>query len=316
MSTVKTVLGEVAPLKLGFVDIHDHIWKKGGLEVREDKDFAIDNLEKSKKEVLSYAQAGGGTIVDMQPLGVGRGIQEMREIAKDTGVHVIAVTGFHKESFYDSTHFVYRYQPDEIEDLLVSEVKEGIEVNDFCGPIIRRSESKAGAVKAASSYYKITPLEDKLIKIAARTSVRTGAPLLTHTQMGTMGLEQALIMKGQGLAPEKICIGHMDRDPDPVYHLRVLREGVYVQYDCVARVKYHPIIDTANLIIDMVRKGYEDKILIGGDWGRASYLKAYNGAPGLEYLPKYFQTYLKEYGVEEKTIHKIFYENPMRFLSY
>ena len=315
MQTVKTIWGEVAKESLGFVDIHDHIWKKGGLEVREDRDFAIDNLEKSRSELISFGKAGGGTIVDMQPIGVGRGIEAMREIAKDSGVNVIAVTGFHREAYYDNTHFVHKYEVDEIEDLLVKEVTEGIEVTDYCGPIIRRSQAKAGLVKAGTSYYKITPLEMKMLRATSGAAVKADTPIITHTQMGTMGLEQAQIIKSYGVLPERICIGHLDRDADPIYHARVLNEGVYVQYDCIARAKYHPILDTINLIKAMIEKGYENRITIGGDWGRSSYLKAYGGGPGLEYLPRYFQFYMKEYGLSDEIIHKIFYENPARFLA-
>ncbi len=316
MKTVKTIWGEVFPGELGFVDIHDHIWKKGGKEVAEDKDFAIDNIEKSRTELLDFGKAGGGTLVDMQPLGVGRGIEEMRTIAKDTGVHVVGVTGFHKGSFYDPTHFVHKYETDQIQELIESEVTQGIEVFDFCGPIVKRSDAKAGVIKAASSYYKITPFEEKLIGIAARSAAKTSAPIMTHTQIGTMGVEQAKLILSHGVEPEKICIGHLDRDADPIYHARVLSHGVYVQYDCVARVKYHPISDTINLILKMVELGYEDKILIGGDWGRSSYLKAYNGSPGLSYIPGIFAKLMCEYGVTEQTVHKIFYENPARFLAF
>jgi predicted metal-dependent phosphotriesterase family hydrolase len=44
MKTIKTVNGPVKPEELGFCDIHDHLWKSGGMEVREDKDFAIESI--------------------------------------------------------------------------------------------------------------------------------------------------------------------------------------------------------------------------------------------------------------------------------
>lgn len=313
---IRTIEGDIPVSEMGFTDSHDHIWKEGGMEVLKDPDFAIDCPEKSRRELLSFKEAGGQTIVDMQPLGVGRGIEPMRAIAKGTGVHVIAVTGFHKGSFYDKTHFVHRYEEDQITELVTAEVMEGIEVNDYCGPIVRRSPSKAGAVKCASGYYKITPLEEKLIRIASYSSVKSQAPVITHTQMGTMGLEQAQRIKSYGVEPEKICIGHLDRNPDPFLHEQVLREGVYVEYDCVARIKYHTVSETLQLIIRMDQKGYGDRLLIGGDWGRSSYLRAYGGAPGLDFIPGSFASQMIAYGVPEGLVHKIFYENPARFFGF
>ena len=314
--TIKTIRGEITADQLGFVDIHEHLWKSGGMEVIEDKDFGIESIEKSREELKSFIAAGGNTIVDMQPLGLGRGVQELLEISEGLDCNVIAVTGFHKGSLYDKSHFVHRYSSEEIEEIILSEVVEGIEINDFAGPIIKRSAVKPGLIKAGTSYYKVTALEDKLLRIVARVSLKTGIPINTHTQMGTMALEQIKIFKEEGVSPEKICIGHLDRNADPYYHELVLQEGVFVQYDCVARIKYHPVSDTVDIIKRMAELGYADKMMIGGDWGRNSYLKAYNGAPGLEFIPKHFPQILLDYGVDQNVVEKMFYKNPMEFLAF
>lgn len=230
MKTIKTVKGAIAPTELGFTDIHNHLWKSGGMEVIEDKDFGIESVEKSIQELKSYVAAGGKALVDMQPMGVGRGVNELKAIAKDVDAHVIAITGFHRGGLYDKAHFVHKYSVQQITDLVISEVEKGIEVNDFCGPYVQHSDVLPGLVKAGTSYYKITPLEEKLLEVVAKASLETGIPIKTHTHMGTMGLEQAQIFKGYGVKPEKICIGHLDRNADLVYHRQVLREGVYVQY--------------------------------------------------------------------------------------
>lgn len=316
MKTIKTVNGSIQPDQLGFCDIHDHLWKSGGMEVREDKDFGIESIEKSRSELMSYVHAGGKAIVDMQPIGVGRGVNELKALAKDTGAHLIAVTGFHREALYDKAHFVYKYSIDQIVELVVSEVEKGIEVNDFCGPFIEHSNVLPGVVKAGTGYYKISPLEEKLLKVAGKVSTKTGIPVMTHTHVGTMGFEQVQIFKDQGVAPEKICIGHLDRNADLTYHRNVLREGVYIQYDCVARVKYHPLGDTMRLIRELSEEGYADRIMIGGDWGRASYLKSYGGSPGLDFIPKHMPGLMREYGISDEVIERIFIENPKEFLAY
>jgi predicted metal-dependent phosphotriesterase family hydrolase len=316
MKTIKTVNGPVQPDELGFCDIHDHLWKFGGLEVREDKDFGIESIEKSREELMAFVHAGGKAMVDMQPIGVGRGVSQLKAIAKDTGAHLIAVTGFHRAAMYDQAHFVHKYSLDQIVELVVSEVEKGIEINDFCGPFVEHSDVLPGVVKAGTGYYKINPLEEKLLKVAGKVSRQTGIPVMTHTHVGTMGLEQALAIKAQDVAPDKICIGHLDRNADLTYHRMVLREGVYVQYDCVARVKYHPLGDTMELIKELSKEGYADRIMIGGDWGRASYLKAYGGSPGLEFIPKHLPGLMREYGISDEVITRIFVENPRNFLAY
>ncbi|NLY90404.1 MAG: hypothetical protein GX081_02205 [Firmicutes bacterium] len=316
MKTIKTVKGPISPDQLGFCDLHEHLWKSGGMEVFKDADFGIENIEKSRAELERYRQAGGRGIVDMQPIGVGRGINQLKEIADGVDVHLIAVTGFHREAMYDKAHFVYKYSLDQIVELVVAEVEKGIEVNDYCGPFVEHSGILPGVVKAGTGYYKISPLEEKLLKVAGKVSAKTGIPVMTHTQIGTMGLEQVEILKAQGVPAEKICIGHLDRNADLTYHRMVLREGVYVQYDCVARVKYHPVSDTMELIRELSKEGYADRIMIGGDWGRASYLKSYGGSPGLEFIPRQLPGLMREYGISEEVIQRIFIDNPKEFLAF
>ncbi len=316
MKTVKTVFGPISPEEVGFTDIHDHVWKSGGMEVREDKDFGIENIGKSRDELIRYKKAGGNTLVDMQPIGVGRGINEMKEIAKDTGVNLVAITGFHRGSLYDKAHFVYKYTEDQIFNMVLSEVESGIEENDFCGPFVKHSDVLPGLVKCGSGYYKITPLEEMLIRIAGRVSAKTDIPIGTHTHVGTMGYEQARLLLDAGARPERIMIGHLDRNADFLMHKKVLDLGVYVQYDCVARVKYHPVSDTMDLIKRLSDLGYANRIMIGGDWGRASYLQSYGGEPGFEFIPKYFPDMMREYGISDEVINRIFIENPKEFLAY
>lgn len=316
MKTIKTVHGEILPEELGFTDIHDHVWKSGGMEVIEDKDFGIESIEKSQLELKLYKSAGGNALVDMQPLGVGRGIHELKKIAEGTNVHLIAITGFHRGALYDKAHFVHKYTVDQLVEIITSEVKHGIEVNDFCGPIVEHSDVLPGLIKCGTSYYKITPLEEKLMSVVARVSADTGIPIGTHTHMGTMGYEQAKFLIDAGADPKKIMIGHLDRNADLIYHKKVLELGVYVQYDCVARVKYHPVSDTMSLIKELSAMGYSDRIMIGGDWGRASYLQAYGGQPGLAFIPKKLPDMMIDYGIDEEVIKKIFIENPKTFLAY
>ena len=47
-----------------------------------------------------------------------------------------------------------------------------------------------------------------------------------------------------------------------------------------------------------------------------SYLRAYGGAPGLDFIPGSFASQMIAYGVPEGLVHKIFYENPARFFGF
>ena len=71
MAFIRTVLGDITPSEFGVCDAHDHMIRSGGPEVLEDKDFLLDDVEASKKELKRWAAAGGRSMVCMDPIGCG-----------------------------------------------------------------------------------------------------------------------------------------------------------------------------------------------------------------------------------------------------
>lgn len=105
MKFVQTVLGKVPADSIGIVDTHEHLIRVGGGEViHGGKDFLMDSFEAAKKEIYLFKSAGGQTIVEMTPCGSGRDITSLIKLSEETGINIIATTGFHKSELYDSTH--------------------------------------------------------------------------------------------------------------------------------------------------------------------------------------------------------------------
>ncbi|MFR1989782.1 MAG: hypothetical protein ACLS3C_06875 [Oscillospiraceae bacterium] len=46
------------------------------------------------QELLDYRAAGGSTIVDAQPVGCNRMTKELVQLSRDSGVQIVASTGF------------------------------------------------------------------------------------------------------------------------------------------------------------------------------------------------------------------------------
>jgi 5-phospho-D-xylono-1,4-lactonase len=76
----------------------------------------------------------------------------------------------------------------------------------------------------------------------------------------------------------------MDRNPDPYYHEQIARTGAYLSFDGIAKIKYAPESTRIRCILELVRKGYENQILISGDTARKTYLKHYDHGLGFEYI--------------------------------
>ena len=70
-----------------------------------------------------------------------------------------------------------------------------------------------------------------MIEAVAIAQKETGVCINTHTASGTMALEQAERFIHYGVKPDRIIIGHVQRNPDVWYHKKILALGVNFMYD-------------------------------------------------------------------------------------
>lgn len=321
----RTVLGDIHPSELGVVDCHDHLIKNYGPEAHEHPDFVMLSNEAAIAESLEYASRGGKTIVTMDPPNVGRDVYRMLEIAKalEGKVHIIMATGFHKAAFYDKGASWLALAPtDEIVKMVVAEITQGMDEYNYSGPVVRRSKAKAGIIKAGTGYGAIDRLELKSLEVAARASIETGAPILVHTQLGTMAYEAAKYLIDFGANPRKIQISHLNKNPDKYYYAKIIKElGVSLCFDGPDRVKYFPDTTLAENIKYLVDLGLEKHITLSLDAGRVLYQRNYGKLKGkwtfgLTYLFDRFIPLLEQVGISKETINNILVNNPAEILAF
>ncbi len=312
MPFARTVLGDIDTNSLGKVYSHEHLIISGGIAVADNPGLRLDSVEKACEELDDIAALGISTVVDMMPVDCGREPEALVRIAKESGMNVIACTGFHKPMYYDDLHWFYRYDEDTIADLFAAEIDTGMDAYSYAGPVIRRLDAKAGVIKAASDYHRMASVTQKLFRAAAAAHIRTNAPISTHTEHGTFALEQIRMLTDLGVAAERIIICHLDRNPDLGYHKEVASTGVYIEYDNASRIKYWPDSTIADIIARMAAEGFAEKILLGTDFALRSYWSAYGGGPGMKYLMGTFVPKLKAFGIDDSTIDKFFISNPAR----
>ena len=69
------------------------------------------------------------------------------------------------------------------------------------------------------------------------------------------------------------------------------------------------------LISDLAERGCADRLLLGGDTGRRSMLRAYGGGPGLDYVFARFKPRL-ERELGQELSDRIFVANPARAFAF
>jgi predicted metal-dependent phosphotriesterase family hydrolase len=306
MPSVMTVTGPIEPAQLGATYAHEHLlaappdWSPD----QEDQDFTMLSFETAVKELGLFKLAGGRAIVEMSPPDYNRRPEGLRDLAIQTGVHIIMTTGLHKDIF--SHPFTGQTTTDELAERFRREVTQGV----------AESGVKAGIIKAATSLNTITSGEEKVLRAAARAHLATGAPISTHTQNGTMGLEQLDIFQAEGVDLTRVALGHVDRKLEYEYHKAMLDRGAYLIYDQISKEKYVADRDRVSLLIQLVAEGYGQQIMLAGDFGRASYWTSYGGGPGLTYILWRFVPWLIADGMPREMAEAMLVGNPATFFAF
>lgn len=306
----RTVLGDVPADQLGIVYAHEHLIIQGGLGVMKNKDLLLNRIDYAVTEVQDCMQYGAQTFVDYMPLDSGRNPSALVEIARQTGAHIIAVTGFHKPMYYDDLHWIYHYSVDQIAELLIEECEVGMDRYSYNGPLVERLEAKAGVLKGASDYNVIKPVSKKLLEAVAIAHQATGVPIATHTEHGTCGLEQIELLAKLGVDPKNVIICHMDRNPDLYLHKELAATGCFMEFDNASRIKYHPDSHGVELILGLMTAGHEKQLLLGTDFALRSYWKTYGGGPGMSHLLASFVPRLRAEGISEEQMNLMLRVNP------
>ncbi len=321
MSFIRTITGDISPEKLGFTYSHEHIvcipphWRE-----HQEDDLLLDDKDKSLLDIQDLKDAGADTVVDATCIDYGRDILPVKEIADKTGMQIIATAGFNKGILWDAkvpgkeytfAQWIDRASMDELIDFIVGDVEQGMDGTNL----------RCGQIKFGTGYNSISPLELKTLRAAARAHHITKAPLHSHTEAGTMALEQIAYLKEEGVELSHVSFGHMDRNLDTWMHTKVAEQGAYLCFDGIGKMKYGPESARIGCILELVRRGFGKQILISGDFARKSYLAHYNYGPGYQYIIKTWIPRFREEAGEmgfdpDELVRDFFVENPKRCFSF
>ena len=308
--SIMTVAGQAAPSSLGFTQSHEHSLLRKGQSYLVSPQLWQDEPDRSLAELKAYAAAGGKAVVDAQPVGCGRMASEMRQISEASGINIVASTGFHKLVFYPEGHWIFSASEEELARLYTRELLEGMyEDGDDARPVLE-TKIKAGQIKTAFDTEGLTPRYEKLFRAAAASQRKTGAPLMIHVENGTDPRPLFDLLKSEGVPENRMIFCHMDRACAKLsWHKSFAQAGCFLEYDTIGRPKYHSDKRECEIISEMIRSGFADRLLLSLDTTR-SRLGAYGGDIDLCYMIRTFLPLLREAGVKEKDIRKLTVDNP------
>ena len=302
-AVVRTVCGDIEPSAAGVTLCHEHLWFDG-VAAFGDQDLLLDSVALVADELLAARSLGLGTIVDVTPSVLGRNPAALAAIATRSKVNVVAGAGLFYGQFLPP--FVAQMDVATLAEHIASEVEEGI-----AGGGVR-----AGAIgEVGNGVGGITALERKVLLATGRAQRISGAGVLTHTDMGRLGLEQLDLLEEGGADLSRVLVGHMDCNPDLPAHLAVARRGAFVGIDRIGVSVLQSDETRVRLVLSLLERGYARQVILSADIAHRSRLLA-NGGQGYGYTLNGFASRLRAAGVDDSTLRTILVENPRRLLSF
>ena len=253
---IQSVLGPVDTSDLGQVLMHEHLtcadWSMR-------MNFGSRFYEADKVTEMSCgmlgkaAQQGVATVVDGTPVNLGRDIHLIRDVARRTGLNIIASTGF----YYQEEPWLGFRDEEQIYDLLMGDCTDGIQGTD----------SKPGILKAGVARAGVTPLLHKVLHATGRVAAETGLPIFCHHDPSVhSGGEILDLFESCGVPANRVILGHSGDTTELEYLTAMLERGCWLGMDrfgfCDRDLGLEPRVDTIARLCEM---GWGNKLLLSHD---------------------------------------------------
>lgn len=291
-----------------FIDSHIHLWLErfnGYSETAAGQAF----YQSIRDDLIKFKSCSGSCLIECTPYGFGRDGNVLKRLSFDSAVKIISVTGFHKQLYYPEDFFLWRADVKTAEDFFVSEVEE----------CLFECRGKTSTMSAEIIKIPFTgELEGQYLRLttaAINASLKTGTPILVHTDQGLNVEKIAAFLEEKGIEPSMVTLHHVDKRPDLDLHVKLAEKGYLLEYDTFLRPKYEPDKNLWPLIANMVKTGYANSIAVGSDIYENEMWNTLIASGGLSAFFNSIKARLVELKIPEEAIKKITGGNASDFLS-
>ena len=308
---INTVTGPISTDALGPTLMHEHIscadWSlRAALGTRyfdpeQTANRAVEMFTKMRDE------CGITTVVDGTPINLGRDVALIREVAERTGLNIIVSTGFY-------------YQPEPA--LAMRPAEDLIEwMFDECANGITDTDIKPGIMKAAVDVPGLTPYLRKVLTAVGAVAARADLPIFCHHNPSLRDGGDILdIFESQGVAPNRIIIGHSGDTDDLPYLQSLLARGCYIGMDrfgyCAMTLSLERRVAT---IAALCKLGWAGRLFLSHDLaaflGMGAAFGTIGDAPDYTFIHSTVRPALLAAGVSSEVFEQMIEVNPAEFFS-
>ena len=312
MTAINTVTGPIEIDHLGFTLMHEHIivanwamrqsypgWLDRATVVRQ----AVDALRAAR-------DCGVGAIVDVTTANIGRDIDLLCEVSERAEMPIVAATGL----YWTEEPSLDRWEVNRLVDWLLPDITAGMQ----------GTAARAGIIKCGTDRLGLTPLNRKLLQVAARLHRLTGVPITTHTNVDfRTGLLQQEVFAEEGVDLSRVVIGHCGDSSDGEYLETILRRGSFIGMDRFGHSQIHPTAERVAIVVELCRRGWAGQMVLGhdgdvySDWSAEALDEHRRGERPWPYckVSTEILPLLREAGVTDEQVRLMAVENPRRLFA-
>ncbi|MCK4260261.1 MAG: hypothetical protein KAX49_14885 [Halanaerobiales bacterium] len=300
---INSLLGRISPKKLGKTLMHEHIMCDyiGADFVSPDRYDRKEVVETMLPYLMKLKEAGCDTFVDATPHGSGRDVEILRECSLRSGLHFVTATGTFKEKGVSKK--IRAATIDAIVQCWEKEFREGIGETGI----------KPGFIKIALDDGPISKLQEKILRAAARTSLKTGMAIQSHTLLPATILQAGRILEEEELPFDRFIWTHADCGEDLPTMIELGRRGMWIQIDSIG---YMPYEKHVKMLRELIQAGILDRMLLSQDKGwfvvgkdKGRFVNPYHRL-FTEFLPL-----CRASGIKEEWIDQMLVTNPAKVLD-
>jgi len=271
----------------------------------------LASIDDAAEALADYRKAGGGTIVDVTPIGVGRDPAALRRIALQSGVNVVMGTGYYVNNYHPAE--LADLDEHAIRDLIVRDVEEGAD------------GVRPGIIGEIGLVWPVHDRERKVLRAAAMAQQETGLSLTIHPGRNPGApLDAVRIVEEAGGDPARTIIDHLDRTIfEAADYLELARTGCYLELDLFGmESSFYPLADVdipndamrVKIMRMLADNGHLSQILISHDLSSRARLSKYGGE-GYHHIASRVLPLMARRGFSRDEIDEVVRRNPQRALT-
>jgi predicted metal-dependent phosphotriesterase family hydrolase len=303
LAKIMTVTGPVSPEALGFTLPHEHVLVDfiGAEQVSPDRYDKEDVIRVVLPYLKQVKDLGCRTMFECTPAYLGRDVTLLERLSSLSGLTLVTNTGYYgaaKEKFVPE--HVREESADRLADRWTREWRDGID-----GTGIR-----PGFIKTGVDGAPLSAIDTKLVRAAARTHLRTGLTIASHTGGGKAALEQLAILKQEGVDGLAWVWVHAQSEKDTGVHAQAAARGAWLEFDGIGPESVGQHI---NFVMDMKLRGLLGKVMVSQDAGWYRVGEPDGGTfRAYDTLFTKFLPALKQAGLKDAEIRQITVTNPAK----